>query len=45
VFAGIREDLKLWVSNLKAGDSDTWFMTIITVFNIGIIHYVITAPF
>ena len=41
--SGIREDLKLWVSNLKAGDSDTWFMTIITVLNVGIIYYMLTS--
>ena len=41
--SGIREDLKLWVSNLKAGDSDTWFMTTITVLNVGIIYYMFTS--
>lgn len=43
MIAGIREDLKMWVSNIKAGDSDTWWMTVITGLNIYIVYTAINT--
>lgn len=40
----IREDIRLLVNNLRSGDSDTWFMTAITVLNIYVIYYMVTSP-
>ena len=44
MMSGICEDLNNLVNNLKSGDSDTWFMTAITVLNIYVIYYMVASP-
>lgn len=40
---GIRNDMKTYITNMKSGDSDTWFMTAITILNICIVYYMFTS--
>ena len=40
---GIGNDMKTYITNMKSGDSDTWFMTAITILNICIVYYMFTS--
>lgn len=41
---GIRYDLQTYVNNLKAGDGDTWWMTVIVGISLYGIYAIITTP-
>ncbi len=41
---GIRYDLQTYVSNLKAGDWDTWWMTAVVGISLYCIYAIITTP-